>query len=507
MNWRKGPGVSETGRAAASLARAIGTQASDDRVPHTLIGVARLSIVNALRVQITRMAAALSYRTVFSLIPTLVIGLVLLGATRSEDQVRDAVSQVLKFSGLADISVGTPSAGSTEASAARLDDWIAKLVEGVRNIPFKAIGFIGMLALLYAALSMMVEIETAFNHVYRAPGGRPWKYRITQYFTTLVLGPVFLIASFYIGEQFRSWVAATATGELTPVRDYAILIAGYLTTVCISTLLFFTLFLTMPNTAVKAWPALCGAVLSAVLWEFGKWGFARFVLMAGSSAMSSYARLYGGIALIPLFLLWIYYTWLIVLAGLQLSYSMQMYRDVRVHGMRLFARLLNPDAPDQTDVVDVGLTLPIMALAASGFASGKTLGAGEVAQEFGIAGSAAEELLGRLVNSGLLHRVEVAGQAERTYAMSRPPEAVAASEVVASACPSESCRQAELVRELAKVRDSGLAGKTLRDLIGNSSIACSTQAPSPAKPLEGGGNAGGVAGGGSGGGDGVVRPT
>lgn len=468
MNWRKGPGVSETGRAAASLARAIGTQASDDRVPHTVIGVARLSIVNALRVQITRMAAALSYRTVFSLIPTLVIGLVLLGATRSEDQVRDAVSQVLKFSGLADISVGTPSAGSTEASAARLDDWIAKLVEGVRNIPFKAIGFIGMLALLYAALSMMVEIETAFNHVYRAPGGRPWKYRITQYFTTLVLGPLFLIASFYIGEQFRTWVASAASGDLSPVRDFAILMAGYLTTVCISTLLFFTLFMTMPNTTVRPWPALCGAALSAVLWEFGKWGFARFVLMAGSSSVSSYAKLYGGIALVPLFLLWIYYTWLIVLAGLQLSYSMQMYRDVRARGMRFFTRLLNPDAPNQPDVIDAGLTLPIMVLAAKDFASGKPLRTDEVAQEFGIESAVAEVLLGRLVNTGLLLRVEVAGEAERAYALGKPPEAIPALAVVTSAGRlADGCRQAELVKELTRVRDAGLAGKTLRDLIGN----------------------------------------
>jgi len=321
------------------------------------------------------------------------------------------------------------------------------------------------LALLYAALSMMVEIETAFNHIYRAPGGRPWKYRITQYFTTLVLGPVFLIASFYVGEEFRGWVASAATGNLSPVRDFVLLSAGYLTTVCISTLLFFTLFVTVPNTAVRAWPAVCGAVLSAVLWEFGKWGFARFVLMAGSSTVSSYTRLYGGIALIPLFLLWIYYTWLIILAGLQLAYSMQMYRQVREHGMRFFARLLDPDAPNEASVVDTGMTLPIMVLAARGFEKGESLRATAVAAEFGIDGSAADELLGRLVNAGLLHRVEIRGEAERAYALTRPPGAIGAAETLLSG-PLDGCRQADLVREMTRARDAGLIGRTLAELAG-----------------------------------------
>lgn len=480
MFWKSMMGRSETGQAAAGLARAIrdgaaggsavGAGGHGERVPPTLVGVVRLAVVNALRVQITRMAAALSYRTVFSLIPTLVLGLVLLGATRSDEQVRVAVGQMMTFSGLADISVGTGEAGdalSGEAGAgsARLDEWIGRLVDGVRNIPFAAIGFVGMLALLYAALSMMVEIETAFNHIYRAPGGRPWKYRITQYFTTLVLGPVFLIASFYVGEEFRGWVASAATGNLSPVRDFVLLLAGYLTTVCISTLLFFTLFVTVPNTAVRAWPAVCGAILSAVLWEFGKWGFARFVLMAGSSSVSSYTRLYGGLALIPLFLLWIYYTWLIILAGLQLAYSMQMYRQVREHGMRFFARLLDPDAPNEASVVDTGMTLPIMVLAARGFEKGESLRASAVAGEFGLDGTAVEELLGRLVNAGLLHRVEIRGEAERAYALTRPPVTINATETLLSG-PLDGCRQAELVRELARARDAGLAGRTLAELAG-----------------------------------------
>lgn len=473
MFWKMMMGRSETGQAAAGLAREIREQAAGgsgrERVPPTAVGVVRLAVVNALRVQITRMAAALSYRTVFSLIPTLVLGLVLLGATRSDEQVRVAVGQVMTFSGLADISVGSGEAGgaggSPDGGSARLDEWIGRLVDGVRSIPFAAIGFVGMLALLYAALSMMVEIETAFNHIYRAPGGRPWKYRITQYFTTLVLGPVFLIASFYVGEEFRGWVATAATGNLTPVRDSVLLLAGYVTTVCISTLLFFTLFVTVPNTAVRAWPAVCGAVLSAVLWEVGKWGFARFVLMAGSSSVSSYTRLYGGLALIPLFLLWIYYTWIIILAGLQLAYSMQMYRQVREHGMRFFARLLDPDAPNEASVVDTGMTLPIMVLAARVFEKGESLRASAVAGEFGLDGTAVEELLGRLVNAGLLHRVEIRGEAERAYALTRPPATIGASETLLSG-PLDGCRQAELVREMAKARDAGLAGRTLAEFAG-----------------------------------------
>lgn len=485
---------SQTSRAAMGLWRSARADARAHHMPASPIGIVSIAIHSALRLQITRMAAALSFRTVFSLIPIMVLGLVLLGATRSEEQVREAVTQVLKFSGLSEIAISPPAyetsplyddesnapprnqpapqGSQAEASEApaRLDDWIAKLVVGVRNVPFKAIGFVGLLALFYAALSMMVEVETAFNHIYHAPGGRPWKYRLTQYFTTLTLGPLMLFASFWVGSQVQTVVTTGAQSVelLSGVHETLVFAIGYITTVSISTVLFLVLFITVPNTIVRPWPAFCGALFSAVLWELGKWGFAHFVVLAGSGGTSSYAKLYGGLALIPLFLLWIYYTWLIVLTGLELSYSMQAFRSAQERGPGFFARLLNPELRDEPTIVDAGLSLPMMVVIAEQFRDGKPVRAADLAREFALTEPVMLEVLGQLVSAGLLHRVERlegGGGLEREFALSRPPETIDAKAILAAgdttSAGTDQCKHAPLVRQFRDLRVLSVQGKTL----------------------------------------------
>ncbi|MEK6701697.1 MAG: YhjD/YihY/BrkB family envelope integrity protein [Planctomycetota bacterium] len=502
---------SQTSRAALGLWRSARADARAHNMPASPIGIVSIAIHSALRLQITSMAAALSFRTVFSLIPIMVLGLVLLGATRSEDQVREAVTQVLKFSGLSEIAISPPAldtsplyaeepsalplpvieAGKSEDSEApaRLDDWIAKLVVGVRNVPFKAIGFVGLLALFYAALSMMVEVETAFNHIYHAPGGRPWKYRLTQYFTTLTLGPLMLFASFWIGSQVQSAVTSGAQSVelLSGMHDTLVFAIGYVSTVSISTVLFLVLFITVPNTIVRPWPAFCGALFSAVLWELGKWGFAHFVVLAGSGGTSSYAKLYGGLALIPLFLLWIYYTWLIVLTGLELSYSMQAFRHAKERGPGFFARLLNPELRDEPAIVDSGLALPMMVVIAERFRDGVPASAAELAREFALTEPVMLEVLQQLASAGLLHRIERqegGGGLEREFSLSRPPESITAEAILAAGDANSgaaACKHSALVRQFRDLRTHWIHGKALADFM--SPRPSPPQSPLPGEPV------------------------
>ncbi|HWQ28598.1 MAG TPA: YhjD/YihY/BrkB family envelope integrity protein, partial [Dehalococcoidia bacterium] len=143
------------------------------------------------------------------------------------------------------------------------------------------------------------------------PAGRSWARRITQYWTLLTLGTILLFTTFYVGEKFKSWAADV--GESTGLMGrgpVALAVIGYSVTVVISTLLLLLAYLTVPNTKVRWRPALVGAFVAAVLWEAGKWGFTQYLRYS-----AAYERIYGSIALIPLFLLWVYLTWLIVLLG------------------------------------------------------------------------------------------------------------------------------------------------------------------------------------------------
>ncbi|MCW5777506.1 MAG: YihY/virulence factor BrkB family protein, partial [Phycisphaeraceae bacterium] len=234
------------------------TPARPERAPSATrtLRVAKQVALQIYRTPLPAMAAALAYRTIFGLIPVFVIGLVVLGAFATKEHVTDVVRDLLRYAGLTEIviepeaeatdfgAVGAgflpivPTEGGAEAqeetkgAAARLDAWVEQLVLNVREVKLVAIGLTGLAMLAYAALSFVVEIERAFNRIYHAPTGRSWPRRVTQYWTMLTLGSVFLVASFYVGGSFTGWVAKIDGGG---DQSALVPIAGFAVTVVIST--------------------------------------------------------------------------------------------------------------------------------------------------------------------------------------------------------------------------------------------------------------------------------
>jgi len=461
--------------------------------PKGRLGILRLALYSAWNAQLTRMAAALTYRTIFGLIPVLAIGVALLGAFSTEDQVRDNIRRVLHFSGLTEIQVtepptgeqaeGDPAApppapvasdGSPATTTKGLDGWIEEIVAKTRGVSYSGIAIIGLLTLAYAAISMLVEVELAFNQIFHAPGARSWGRRLTQYWTLLTLGPVLLFLSFAVGERFIGWVREFAADAATQEWQSALLAAvGFLSTVCISTIMLFVVYIVVPNTRVRLLPALAGAVAAAALWEIGKWGFRGYVAMGGVS------KLYGAVALVPLFMFWIYVTWLIVLAGLQLAFSIQMYREVRELGPSVWERFLRPRGSDPA-VVDASVSLPLMAVIARRFAGGQPVRAADLGGEFALTETIVLDMLQRLAGAGLLHRVETGEENDRAFALSRPPETISAEEVLlAGDRPwdgADRCPQADLLRRTRDARLAAVRGKTLAEVAAEQPPAASNPA-------------------------------
>lgn len=452
--------------------------------------------------QLTRMAAAMSYRTIFGLIPVMVIGLVVLGSFATPDQVSDVISRLLRHAGISEIvveeppeaeqqseltSVGglpifmmpdadpTPKAGPDPkavrpgeeiASAARLDDWINALVLRVRSIPFTAIGLVGLAALIYAAISMLAEVEGAFNQIYRVSDGRSWVRRVPLYWSLLTLGSLLLVASFFVGERLTNWVEhLSALQVLSQWRAAFIRVVAFAVTVGISTLLLLIVYLTVPNTRVKVLPALAGAVLAAVLWETGKWGFTRYVHFS-----ANYSRLYGSIGLIPLFLLWVYLTWMIVLFGLRLCYLLQYGGRAFSAGTAIktfFALPATAEGIASAPLVDPTAVLAVMADAAARFADGKPAYCDDIARTTRIAPSVVGVLLDRLSEAGLLHRVDTGDDGVR-YTLARPADTIRASDLIRLGHEAVERPESAASAVVARVRQAqceAAAGLTLADVL------------------------------------------
>jgi membrane protein len=434
-----------------------------------VIEVVRLGSRRLWQSGLPRMAAALSYRTIFSLIPVMVVAVVVIGSFSSEDQLRGQVDRLIEFAGLDTIvvedapvdpvvdaesetgsesevegvvvspadadpatpteelaGVGADAPGSTDTEAqARLDEWITDLVTRVSGLPFGALGVVGLLFLVYAALSMLIELERAFNQIYNAPKNRSVVSMITKYWTTLTLGVVFLLGTFYAGDAVANWatgLGASAAGDGGEAAREGYISRNVLQVainLAINTGLLFLAYTTVPNTRVSFRPAIAGAALSGVAWEVGKWAFTLYV----KNFTGGLEQLYGAIAIIPLFLLWVYVTWLIVLFGLQVSHSVQTFSTWSA----------SVDDEDRPKLADPGLVLVVAASVARRFAKGETASVSDLGSDCGASDAVISILLSWLVDAGLVVHVDSSpgdGFEGDRYSLARPAETILAADVL-----------------------------------------------------------------------------
>ncbi|HYE02263.1 MAG TPA: YhjD/YihY/BrkB family envelope integrity protein [Phycisphaerales bacterium] len=412
---------------------------------------------------LTRMAAALTYRTIFSLIPILVLGLVVLRMFRDTDElVRELMGRIVAYLGLenivtpADPAAG-PVAGPQRSSAA---DWVQDLAARVQQVNFQAISVVGVMVLAYAAIGLLVELERDFNQVYGVARGRSWVRRAQQYWFTITLGPIFLWASFWVEDQFRSNVTRVAERSGLGTQSMFVQALGFLATVVISWMMLLLIYISVPNTKVRLKPALLGALSAAVLWEISKRLFTAYLGFATTTV-----TLYGSLALIPLSLMWIYATWLVVLAGLSVTYALQ--HGVMPRGAASGAEAMRPL------VISPTVALDIQTAVAEQFARGKVPSAAWLAHHTGIEERIVRRVLGRLVARGLLRRVGEPGRTEG-YVLGRPADAIDAAEVLevgfGLSAPSGGGSSSEraLLDELRAAQLSRAQGVTLARLAGRS---------------------------------------
>jgi membrane protein len=453
-----------------------------------------------------RMAAALAYRTIFSLIPLLLVGFVmfrLFGDTKT--LVEGMLTRLMDQTGLSAIAVNQENAG----------EWIQRIVNGFQGINFGAIGLVSAATLVYAAMSLLVDIEASFNHVYNAAKARSWGKRIPRYWLMVTAGPLLLSASFVAGERFRSEAMSFALmGPDALTAPWVMSLIGNVVTIAISTLLMLALYTMVPNTAVRFRPALIGALTAGLLLEGGKFGFRWYIgtivnpqaaeanpafvgppsiLMTGGTG---YTALYGTLALVPLLMLWIYIMWFIVLFGLRVAFLLQHGRS----GVLLAAlRMQTVRRGVGAMWVDPARSVEVMVLIASAFVQGRTVSVRSLGRDAGLDEQALLALLERLEEVGMVHRISSEGR-EETFTLSRPADAISVAQIVAIGQDLSGAgrRQSELVERIRAAQLQAVQHVTLASLAGS--------AVGGAAAAGGAGGTGAVGGSGGVGGSGV-RPV
>ena len=256
-----------------------------------------------------QMAAALTYRTIFGLVPLLMVSMLafrLFGDM--ETAARHLQSAAYAFFNY-EVDTGRPEAIAFKAA---LDERLLDLMRSVSELSFEAIGAVGALLLIWAALGLLISLENSANRIYRAPRGRGWPARVGIYWTVLTLGPILLLVVLYAAEY---WLGRA---EALPVLGPLFALLAEFGSLFGAFLVLSLLYKLMPNTHVRWRPAFWGALVAAGLSEASKWAFGLYVSQA-----LPYLKLYGAIGLVPLFLFWLYLGWLIILFGLEIAFTLQ----------------------------------------------------------------------------------------------------------------------------------------------------------------------------------------
>lgn len=237
-------------------------------------------------------AAALTFTTLLSIVPLMTVVLAIFAAFPVGDRI---VIQLQDFI----FNNFMPASGQV-------------IQEYLNEFSKKAAGMTGpgVAFLVVVALLMMANIERSFNRIWRIEKNRRPLNRFMVYWAILTLGPLLIglsvAATSYLVSIPLFSDAATRLGVGSKLFQFMPLLA--------SAVAFSLLYLVVPNQRVPAWHAIAAGLLAALMFELAKRGFASYV-----TYFPTYETIYGALAVIPLFLVWIYLSWVITLMGAEFS--------------------------------------------------------------------------------------------------------------------------------------------------------------------------------------------
>jgi membrane protein len=243
-------------------------------------------------------AGALSYTTVFSLVPLSMVVFGVLSAFPVFGEWSDRLSDYI-FSNF------VPSAArSVEAYLKQFSANAGQLTVA------------GVIALVVSLLITLTGVEATFNRIWRVKSARPRLGRFLVYWTVLTLGALLAAASLAISARFFAMsVFETEAGHI--LQKMMLRLAPMV----IELLALAAVYRVVPHRTIQWRHAIAGALLAMFGFELVKWGIGLYL-----GNFSSYSKIYGTLAFVPIFLLWIYLTWIAILLGASLASSMSAFR-------------------------------------------------------------------------------------------------------------------------------------------------------------------------------------
>jgi membrane protein len=250
-------------------------------------------------------AMSLVYSTLFAIVPVVAVAFSVLKAFGYHRELEPVLFEFLR-------PLGPQGFALTE-----------RIMGFVENVQGTLLGTVGFAFLLYTVVSTIQKVEGALNFTWHVERPRALGRRVSEYLVVMLVGPAVAVLAMVLLASFEaSDVVAKLSGLAT--GDAASAGRAHFAPYVMIVGLFLFVYVYMPNTRVHLGPAFAGALFGGVLWAAVGALFARIVVYSAKTA-----AVYAGFAVVLLFLVWVYVSWLILLLGAQLSFYVQHPEHLR----------------------------------------------------------------------------------------------------------------------------------------------------------------------------------
>lgn len=337
-------------------------------------------------------AAALTYTTVFALIPLLAVTFSLFhafgGLKGLEEKIRPLILKVL-----------VP--GAQEKLIGIINSLIERLDAG-------AIGAVGTVLVFLSAIFLLGQLEMILNEIWGLKKHRPFLHRFAIYWTAITFGPPLLALSLGIPATLRSYQAVRWLENYINPNFFTFLPYLFIW------LVFTGIYTFMPNTKVRFSSAAVGGIVGGTIWQIAGIGFTLY-----TSKILVYSKIYGSLGAIPLFFLWLFISWSIFLFGAELSFTFQNFALLR-NGLKVHA----PSYKEREY-----LSLRILLAIGKNFLTEKNpLMLREIVTQLKLPLNLTKELISTLLNRNLLIELDEYGQ--HAYLPARNLDTIKVSDII-----------------------------------------------------------------------------
>jgi len=317
-------------------------------------------------------------------------------------------------------------------------DYLAQYTQNVTLL-----GVFGIVTLFITAIFLFNTIEHTINEIWHAKQRRPFLGKLTSVWAALTAAPILICVSFYVAAKLTA-------------GDVDIFSLKFLPHI-LNGLAFWFAYQYIPYTPVRIRAAVVGAIVGGTLWELAKDGFNWYI-----ANMATFDRIYGALGAIPVFLLWLYVTWLIVLFGAEVAYAVQY-----PHGNRPLT------IAEQRDYIEFFSVRAMAEIARrySDMSNEETITTIDCLKDVGIPPQILGDILNRLSEKRLILYTE-----DQDYVPARPPSKITIREVIEAVSDSKTLvpkigkdviseRLGKVFREVEASTESALDGLNLQALI------------------------------------------